>query len=539
MSSVVVVRKKPVEGGNGSDAFATKPSTTTTSGSSIYASYDRRKEWQQCCAKAMGFEWVDHFYDTDDDPEIEDDDMEGCDEDDVHDPPPVQQVINLLDDDDDDDYGYDGDEQQHHPGREHHDNDNDVDIDPWMKNAYRIQADVNRMTNWIQRKRYEFVSVDMNDEEASLIQSTVTTFLAATATDLETLRNMILPSQSTSNINSKNSNTSSSAMNNITNDMASHRAGIVQILLEQLKEQLAGPFNQMQKQRTRVAVQLWQNPLQCRLYQRKKAKKVPFNTKTTADKSTQNVMQQMFDDDDEDYDDEVDENVARDQRFYPQGGRQVPPTTMTHKFGDNFLESFKISNSMGNNGVPRNRPEFVSELLENRHNLKKRRLMEQKQQDIEDDDEFNDGTNIDRPQVHHQQQQSPPLQAHKSPQLKMPYQQQHLHDENYELQRQEELRQEAMVLQMKVNSDLESVQKVEQTMVEITTLISQFSNLVSEQQDDIIQIHETAQTAKDNIQKGQENLVDATERTKRSKHYMAWMIFAMTVVLLFFHTIKY
>ena len=49
------------------------------------------------------------------------------------------------------------------------------------------------------------------------------------------------------------------------NNMASHRSGIVQILLEQLKEQLAEPFNKLQKQRTRVAVQLWQNPLQCHM----------------------------------------------------------------------------------------------------------------------------------------------------------------------------------------------------------------------------------------------------------------------------------
>ena len=515
-SAVQVVRNnKGVKGGGGGNG-----NDVTTSNSGIYASYDRRKEWQQCCAKAMGFEWVDHF-DTDndnddDDPDFEFGDNELEDELEERDPPPVQQVINLLDDDDDD-YGYDDDEQQqvHHGG-----GDGSDDVDPWMKNAYRIQADVNRMTNWIQRKRYEFVSVDMNDEEASLIQSTVTTFLAATATDLETLRNMI-PQTS--------SNNSTSAIN-ITNDMASHRAGIVQILLEQLKEKLAGPFNQMQKQRTRVAVQLWQNPLQCKLYQRKKAKKVPFNTDKGS--STQNVMQQMFDDDDE-YDE--DENVARDQRFYPRG--QVPSSLMTQSFGDNFLESFKTTNSMGND-VPRSRPEFVSELLENRQKLKKRRIMEQQGGvEEEEDDDFNDeSTNIhDRPQLH---QQQPPLQANKPPQLKMPYQQP-MHDENYELQRQEELRQEAVVLQMKVNSDLESVQKVEQTMVEITTLISQFSNLVSEQQDDIIQIHETAQTAKDNIQKGQENLVDATERTKRSKHYMAWMIFTMTLVLLFFHTIKY
>jgi uncharacterized membrane protein YhaH (DUF805 family) len=40
------------------------------------------------------------------------------------------------------------------------------------------------------------------------------------------------------------------------------------------------------------------------------------------------------------------------------------------------------------------------------------------------------------------------------------------------------------------------------------------------------------------MDKGQENLVDAAERTKRSKHYMAWTLFAMTMTLLFFHTLR-
>jgi hypothetical protein len=101
-----------------------------------------------------------------------------------------------------------------------------------------------------------------------------------------------------------------------------------------------------------------------------------------------------------------------------------------------------------------------------------------------------------------------------------------------------DLQQEAVLLTVAVQNDLDTVKQMEQNMVNITTLISQFSNLVTEQQEEIWQIHDAAENTKDNMEKGQENLVDAAERTKRSKHYMAWSVFAMAVTLLFFDTLR-
>jgi t-SNARE complex subunit (syntaxin) len=79
---------------------------------------------------------------------------------------------------------------------------------------------------------------------------------------------------------------------------------------------------------------------------------------------------------------------------------------------------------------------------------------------------------------------------------------------------------------------------METRMVEITTLIGQFSNLVQDQQEQIVQVHESAKETKDNLDKGQENLIDAAERTKRSKHYKAWLIFSMALILMFFHLLR-
>jgi t-SNARE complex subunit (syntaxin) len=127
------------------------------------------------------------------------------------------------------------------------------------------------------------------------------------------------------------------------------------------------------------------------------------------------------------------------------------------------------------------------------------------------------------------------VQPPRKPQV-LPYQQPTTEEARHQLE--EDLQQEAALLTVSVQNDLDSVQKMEQRMVDITTLISQFSNLVSEQQEEIWQIHEAAQNTKDNMEKGQDHLVDATERTKRSKHYTAWAVVGMALILLFFHTLK-
>ncbi|KAL3909497.1 MAG: hypothetical protein SGILL_008067, partial [Bacillariaceae sp.] len=112
--------------------------------------------------------------------------------------------------------------------------------------------------------------------------------------------------------------------------------------------------------------------------------------------------------------------------------------------------------------------------------------------------------------------------------------------QNYEEQLAEDLQEETMQLstQLIASNDLDSVQQMETRMVEITTLIGQFSNMVQEQQEQVLEVHEASRETKENMDKGQENLVDATERTKASKHYKAWVIFGMAFTLLFFHTLR-
>jgi len=103
----------------------------------------------------------------------------------------------------------------------------------------------------------------------------------------------------------------------------------------------------------------------------------------------------------------------------------------------------------------------------------------------------------------------------------------------------QELEQEAQLLTVTmVNSDLDAVQQMEQRMTEITSLLSQFANLVTLQQDEVAVIHQDTAAAKANMEQGQDELVNAKEAVRASQHYMAKAITAMAVMLLIFHWMK-
>ena len=128
-----------------------------------------------------------------------------------------------------------------------------------------------------------------------------------------------------------------------------------------------------------------------------------------------------------------------------------------------------------------------------------------------------------------------------SPQLQSrPRERQENQADMYHQQLEEDLRTESVQLATTLiaSNDLDSVQQMETRMVEITTLIGQFSNLVQEQQEQIVQVHESAKETKDNLDKGQENLIDAAERTRQSRHYKAWSILAMSAILMFFQILR-
>jgi t-SNARE complex subunit (syntaxin) len=82
---------------------------------------------------------------------------------------------------------------------------------------------------------------------------------------------------------------------------------------------------------------------------------------------------------------------------------------------------------------------------------------------------------------------------------------------------------------------------LEQQMLDITALLSQFTQLVTQQQEDVLYIQDSAQTSLGNVKAGKEQLVQASEnkkqRNRTSRHLLAWIIVTLACTLLFFHWI--
>jgi t-SNARE complex subunit (syntaxin) len=103
---------------------------------------------------------------------------------------------------------------------------------------------------------------------------------------------------------------------------------------------------------------------------------------------------------------------------------------------------------------------------------------------------------------------------------------------------QEQLYQEHLLLTDTFErSGYDAVGKMETTMVEITALLNQFSQLIANQEEDVLLLHEQTKTAKTYVESGQNKLVDAAERGKKSQHLMATFIVFLALLLLFLHWI--
>jgi len=443
--------------------------------STCTASLNRYDEWNRCCAEAAGFEWVDCFGDND---KVDDAIKEISDH--------IFHVTNLLHDDSDNSF-------------EDRDGRKEIKLeDAWTVNAFHIQSDLNCMSRWIQSKKQKYVGLDMRDEEAALIQSTITSFAATTASELETLRNMITSYENSHIVN---------------NNLSNHRSGIVQILLDQLQEQVTKPFGILQKQRSRVAVQLWQNPLQCKLYQPKRVRGVIGTSKRPQDF--------LFDGDDEDQ-----LEHEKEQRFLPKVSYH------NSNNGYDFISKYRNKQPTS---ISIEQPDFLARITE-RQSLgtgKNHSLTPPLSQPQEEQTTYAHLSSFSDSDLPQQFQSLPPQREHQQAIINTT-------NEFYQQQLEEELQTESKYLATTLiaKNDLDSVQQMETRMVEITTLIGQFSNLVQGQTEQVLQVHDSAKETKDNLDKGQENLIDATERTRKSKHYKAWLILSMAMVLMFFHLLR-
>lgn len=367
-----------------------------TAAAPFHGSFSLEREWKTCCNKVLG-------YITDDSSEMIATTSDG----------PI--ILNLLDED-------------IHADSNNGSNRTIVPRDPWIENALLIHSGMINIISLLDRKKSSYLSATDDSDDASLLESTLLSFVATTANQLESLRQ---------SISSKG-------------EYAKHCSGIVEFLLLILRQDIAEPFGVLQKQKSRVALTLYQNPLQCRVMLN--AGDVRFVPEQESPRLAQNFMR------------------LYDQERFEKEDAKRPKSILGKKSANATAPSNKMKPVQKVQRPPKGQP--------------------------------------------------------------LPYQEQ---PELPTSQYQESLHHEALLLQANLTNDLDTVQQVEARMTEITTLLSQFSALVSEQQHEIEGVYESTVQSKDNVQKGQDSLVDAAHRTQQSQHRMATVVFIMGLTLLFFN----
>lgn len=430
-----------------------------------YCSVDRQRDWRQAYLLAMGYDdWQDA------------DAMETEETVPTTKPPQRLVISNLVSTEEDSDTNEKDNSSASAP------------FDSWTATALEIATSITDMASWIRQKRRAYVSVDaLADPEASLIQSTVTSFAATTAQEIESLRQLI-----------GQTGTSSSNNNSMRHQ---HETSIVQILLTRLADEIAKPFGVLQKQRHRPAVEIWQHPLSCRLV-------VSSGNKPKAGHERGRSR-----------DEELDALLGLPESHQREAKQQLfLPKRPSHRLQQHFVETYQRAAALK---VPERPVSLFSQ-------PDKKRTLAPSQPSSPDDKKRSKPT-PSQPQPREPFQQRTPVPSVK-PVADDPW--------NDNAIAAEELEAEAAMLTALLHNDLDSVQQMEQAMVDITTLLSQFSDLVAEQQEDVYDIADATAAAKDNMEKGQENLVDATERTKQSKHRLASAIMTMSTLLLLFHWLR-
>lgn len=410
-----------------------------------HASCDRHLDWEQSCAKVMGFA-QDSLPQTQADHHTQ---VQA----------PVMNILNLMDDTPAADNDVPMTDAQEYPSNTQ---------DHWMDNANQIDASITQMANMISKNQRAYVTRDLDDEEASVLESTVLSFSATAANQVDSLRAAIDPQHHSS-------------------DYVHYCSGIVAALLLRLGDQVANPMALLQKQRTRTAMAIYRQPLACRYV----VKETSMNTQRGG------VWDQLVEDDEDD---------ATTQRFQPQHAAPSMSTDFMAIYATNGTDDSEVIASKPVS-LFQKRPASTT---------------------------TNDVDSIQEPPAKHVKfasfNKTKKIQEER---LLYHEQQEQVH---FQEDAQQEMQKEAVLLEASLQNDLDSVyQEVEQSMTQISKLLSQFSALVSEQQEEIITIHDTTLTSKENVSKGQESLIDAKERTKRSKHYMATLVWSVAMILLFFN----
>jgi hypothetical protein len=380
-----------------------------------------------------------------------------------------------------------------------------VSDDSWLNKAYTLKASIDKISSLLQERAGEYAdfnfvsdlvvlrSIVMTEAEKSFMEASLESFIVRTTEEIKMLRETLIQNKE------------------IGGDVLSHKNGIISILFQSLCNQVAMPMEALKKIRHRKANLMRQHPLSC----------------------YSEVLGQDLDDNDDD-----DFFLDKPRSFRYKRSRT------SHTLAS-ALESCSVHGIIAQE-VEDSRDfwsaydDSIGE--DNEFNIPFRPVVQNVSLEDETyrtfhEDAYNRSMNLDTEVEDAIMQSNHPTSATSVPNDPI-YDDEQQPNKIMDTELQEQLYQEHLLLTDTFErSGYDAVGKMETTMVEITALLNQFSQLIANQEEDVLLLHEQTKTAKTYVESGQDKLVDAAERGKKSHHLMATFIVFLALVLLFLHLI--
>jgi len=386
--------------------------------------------------------------------------------------------------------------------------DMDLNLDSWMNAALALSASIDEVSLMIQCKAMSYASSTdtlnicfgygndasnertMSNADRSILETTVANFAAGMAKQIESLRQTVVVEGDHPFLKTADGNADTAAPHHWASGPIGHRAGIASCLMQRLKSEIMDPMTRLQSQR-----------------EKSMSKNNNNFSGDAASKIAQNPMR-LF-------------RLGVDDSMR----RQLPPAPW--EVGGHDAEKDWAERE-------EEKREFLDVYFEEEPNNASPEELASKYfppKSVTMCMDLPKPIQTHMHQLQEYQRNNPPMEQtsyHNTPPL--PYEEEEEHIDQLQ-------RESATLLASYQHSDLEGVQKVERSMVEVTQLLSRFTDLITEQQEGIFTIHDHALKSKKNVDKGQDQLVDAASRGEKSKHPMATFITAMALLLLLFNWI--
>mmetsp|Transcript_703 Transcript_703/g.1029 ORF Transcript_703/g.1029 Transcript_703/m.1029 type:complete len:415 (-) Transcript_703:3207-4451(-) len=315
--------------------------------------------------------------------------------------------------------------------------------DPWLIAAYKLNDSIVSMSTLLQERGrdyadYDFVSnfgekqCSVTETEKSFMEASVLSYTMRTANQIDILRQKLAGTPNSE-------------------DMTNHKNGIIAILLQSLRQQIAMPMEALQKLRRREANLLRQNPLSCHseivgLVDDDLMDEKPRSFQYTPQKSVDTLVLAL-------------ESCTADEAAV----HEAEDARLFWSAYDNYKE------------------EQIPPFFPNVKNV----ALEDETYRVFHEDDHNFPTD----------EQIATLMPSTASAPSDPISGTYPSDVDDELR--QELYQEHLLLSDTFkSSDHDDIRKMENTMVEITSLLNQFSHLISDQQEDVLLLHEKTKTAK-------------------------------------------